>query len=208
MFDFAVTDFKSTLGLVAGIISFSSYIIYIVSILRGKTKPSRISWFTWAGMGLVLALSYDLSGAANTVWIAYFEFLGPLLISLLSIKYGVGGLKDKTDLMAIGGIVLSVVLWIITSNPVVALVTNIVIDLFAFVPTIKKSWYKPEEEEFWTWFVGVFADTTNMFAIERPNFAILIYPIYILLVDVIIVTVLLVRGKKNPFIRRRQGKIF
>ena len=83
MFDFAFIDFKSVLGFSAGIVSFASYVIYIISILRGKTKPSRISWFTWAGMGLVLAVSYDLAGATDTVWVAYFEFIGPFLIAML-----------------------------------------------------------------------------------------------------------------------------
>lgn len=113
MFGIDFGDLKSVLGVVSGVIALSAYIIYVFSIVRGNSKPNRVTWWIWAFMGLVLALSYDFAGADNTIWNAYMEFLGPLLIALLSIKYGEGGLEDKTDLWCVAGAVLSIILWIV-----------------------------------------------------------------------------------------------
>lgn len=189
-------DIKETLGIIAGVIALLAYIVYIISILRGQSKPNRATWWIWAFMGLVLALSYKFSGASNTVWVPYMEFLGPLSIALLSIKYGEGGITSKTDIFCLLGAVTSVILWIVFNSPVIALVTNLAIDSFAIIPTIKKSYLRPEGEDFWAWFGTGFADTLNMFAVERFTFAILLYPIYMLVSDLIIIFILFLK-KKN-----------
>lgn len=189
-------DLKATLGFIAGVIAFVAYVVYVISILRGKTKPNRATWWIWAFMGLILALSYKFSGAENTVWVPYVEFLGPFIIALLSVKYGEGGLEDKTDLLCMFGAIISIILWAIFKNPVIALVTNLAVDSFAVIPTIRKSYLRPETEDFWAWFGTGFADGLNMFAVERFTFAILVYPIYMLLSDLIIILILLFR-KKN-----------
>ena len=88
IFNFDFGDIKVVLGIIAGIIAFLAYIVYLISILRGKTKPNRATWWIWAFMGLVVGLSYHSSGAVNTIWVPYVEFLGPFSIAILSIKYG------------------------------------------------------------------------------------------------------------------------
>lgn len=204
MFEVNFGDIKSVLGVIAGVIAFSACIIYIYSILKGKTKPNRATWWIWAFMGLVLALSYHFSGALNTIWVPYVEFLGPFLIALLSVKYGEGGFRDKTDLICILGAIFSVILWIVFKNPVIALVTNLAIDAFAIVPTIKKSYTRPEGEDFWAWFGTGLADMLNMFAVERFTFAILLYPVYMLVSDLIIISILALKKKRSEifFIRK------
>lgn len=195
MFNFDLGDIKVVLGLIAGVIAFLAYIVYVISIFRDKTKPNRATWWIWAFMGLVVGLSYYASGAENTIWVPFIEFIGPFSIALLSIKYGEGGLENKTDLICLFGAIVSIILWIIFDNPVVALVTNLAVDSFAIVPTIKKSYLRPEGEDFWAWFGTGMADTLNMFAVERFTFAILIYPIYMLVSDLIIILILLLRKK-------------
>ena len=91
--------------------------------------------------------------------------------------------------------VLLGILWIIFNSSVVALITNLIIDSFAIVPTIKKSYLRPEGEDFWAWFGTGFADSLNMFAVEKFIFAILVYPIYMLASDLIIIVILLLKKK-------------
>jgi hypothetical protein len=202
MADFA--SIQTALGFGAGIIALAAYILYIASIFRRESKPSRATWWIWTLMGLVLAISYFYSGASNTIWVPIVEFVGPLSIALLSIKYGEGGLDSKTDLVCLFGALVSVVLWIAFQNPLVALVTNLCIDAFALFPTMKKSYLRPEDENFWAWFGTMSADTLNLFAAERFSFAILVYPIYMLVSDIIIVGILgwRKRGAFGPLLRK------
>ena len=195
IFNFDFGDIKVVLGLVAGVIALLAYVVYIISIFRGKTKPNRATWWIWAFMGLVIGFSYYASGAVNTIWVPFVEFMGPFSVALLSIKYGEGGLNNKTDLICLFGTVFSIILWIIFNNPVVALTTNLVINSFALIPTIKKSYLRPEGEDFWAWFGTGLADSLNMFAVEKFTFAVLVYPIYMLVSDLIIIFILLLKKK-------------
>lgn len=176
---------------------FFAYILYVRSIIRGETKPNKATWWIWAFMGAVVGLSYYFSGAENTIWVPIVEFLGPFLIALLSIRYGEGGFDNKTDIMCFIGALLSIILWIIFKNPVIALVTNLLIDSFALIPTIRKSYLRPEGENFSAWLGTVFADGLNLFAIEKFTFAILIYPIYMFVSDLIILLILFFKKNKN-----------
>lgn len=191
-------DMQRLLGIVAGIISFAAYVVYIRSILRGESRPNRTTWWIWTFMGLVMGLSYYFSGARNTIWSPLVEFIGPLLIALLAIKYGEGGTKDKTDVVCLCGALISIALWVLFDSPLVALVTNILIDAFASIPTIKKSYLRPDGESFWAWFGTGVGDTMNLFASERPTFSILVYPVWMLLQDLVII-VILGRGKIKRF---------
>lgn len=196
-------DIKATLGIIAGIIAFVAYIIYIVSILRNESKPNRVSWFVWSFVGLVSAISYYFSGTHNTIWVPFVEFIGPLIIAILAIKYGEGGLKDKTDLLCLLGAFISIILWIIFDSPVIALIFNLAVDAFALIPTIKKSYKRPEGENFWAWFGTGTADVINLFAIEKFTLGILIYPVYMLVADIIIIGLLIrkFKFKKLKFLK-------
>ncbi|PIR40356.1 MAG: hypothetical protein COV33_00150 [Candidatus Zambryskibacteria bacterium CG10_big_fil_rev_8_21_14_0_10_34_34] len=177
--------FTGTFGIIAGIFSFSAYLFYIVAILKGKTKPSRATWFIWAFIGIILAISYRASGAEDTIWVAVSEAIAPTIIALLTIKYGVGG-TEKIDIIAFIGALISLILWWIFGTPVVALVTNLAIDFFAAIPTIKKSWHKPDEEDRFAWTLTQIGNLSNLFAIDKIIFAVIIYPIYTFIIDGVI----------------------
>lgn len=188
--------FTGILGIVAGIFSFSAYLFYIVAILKGKTKPSRSTWFIWAFIGIVLAISYKASGAEDTIWVAVSEAIAPTIIAILAMKYGTGG-TDKIDIIAFSGAILSLFLWWYFGSPVVALVTNLAIDFFAALPTIKKVWVKPKEEDRLAWSLTQTGNLFNLFAIDIFTFSIIIYPIYTFIIDGVITGLLYRPSLKN-----------
>jgi hypothetical protein len=195
---YSSVDIKQALGIVAGIISFSAYLIYIRSILRGESKPNRVTWWIWSFMGAIFAASYWAVGARNTIWAPIVEFIGPLTIAFLTIKYGEGTRKDRTDVICFFGGIVSIMLWIVFKSPVIALVLSIAVDAFAIVPTVKKSWLRPDGENFWAWFTTGMADAMNVFAVERHTFGITLYPAYMVTMDLLIILILL-RGKIKAF---------
>lgn len=175
----------SILGVIAGIFSFSAYLFYIIAIIKGTTKPSRSTWFIWAFIGIVLAISYRASGAEDTIWVAVSEAIAPTAIALLAIKYGVGG-TDKIDILAFAGSILSLFLWWLSGSPTIALVTNLAIDFFAALPTIKKVWINPREEDRFAWTLTQTGNLFNLFAIDKIIFSVIIYPVYTFIIDGII----------------------
>ncbi len=168
----------ATFGMVAGVISLAAFIPYIISILRGKTKPNRASWWIWTVVGLMLASSYSASGAKDTIWVAISYVIGPFITALLALKFGEGG-WTRFDRACIGCAAMSGALWFIFDSPLLALFINITIDCAGALPTIRKTYKKPEDEDRIAWILFFLGNTLNLFAIEKWNFAIATYPIYL-----------------------------
>jgi hypothetical protein len=195
-------DIKFYLGIIAGIVSLIAYLIYFRSILKGESKPNRVTWWIWTFMGAVLALSYYASGARDTIWSPIVEFIGPFVTALLAIKYGEGGIAEKADILCFAGGVVSIIIWIATGNPIVALTLNLLIDFFAIIPTIKKSYLRPEGESFWAWTGTGLGDFLNLMSVEKFTFAIIIYPAWMLFDDLIIILLVGLRKQKGAKIQR------
>jgi hypothetical protein len=182
-------NYTAQFGIIAGIFSFSAYLFYIVAILKGKTRPSRSTWIIWSFIGIILAISYKESGAEDTVWVAVSEAIAPTIIALLALKYGKGG-TERTDILAFVGSFFSLILWWLFDSALIALVTNLAIDFFAAIPTIKKSYYEPKEEDRFAWVLTQTGNLFNLFAIDKLIFGVIIYPVYTFIIDGIILSLL------------------
>lgn len=181
---------QATLGVLAGFLSFLCFIPYIVTILLGKTRPNRASWWIWAINGSILASSYYVAGASNTLWLIIFSVIAQYIIAILSFKYGKGGWTffDRACLM---GASLSLTLWFGLKSPMSAIVLTLLTDLLGALPTLKKSYYEPETEDMLTWIIYVVASILNVIAIEQWFLAIVLPPIYVLFINTAILVMLL-----------------
>ncbi len=180
-------------GLIAGVISFLAYLVYIISILKGKTRPNRATWWILTFVGTVTGLSYYFSGATETIWVAIADVFGILIIAILSIKYGEGG-KNKLDITCFFVSIFSLVIWYLSGSPVVALIMNLLMDFVGNIPTIKKSYLDPKGESGLSWSLTSLGNIINFGAITSMSFGVLIYPIYMTVVSCLI-TILLYRNK-------------
>ena len=165
------------IGIVAGVLALSAIIPYTISIFRRKTVPNRATWFIWALCGGLIAGSYDAVGATDSRWVPWAYAVGPFLVFLLSIRYGEGGwtLSDK---VCLAGVLLSVAIWVGFKTPLVVLLMNLFMDFMGLIPTLRKSWCKPETEDRLAWTISVVANTINLFAVEEWTFAIATFPVY------------------------------
>ena len=167
-------------GILAGVLSIFDFFIYSISILKNKTRPSRVTWLILTIVGVIIFSSYYALGARETIWVALGYTLGPFIIFLLSIKYGEGG-WTRFDRFCLLGALISIVLWWKTGSAFIALIINIIIDFFGILPTIKKSYLNPKSEDSFPWLITFITCIVNIFAIESWRFDIWVYPIYLLL---------------------------
>lgn len=186
-----------TIGIVAGFLSLLGFVPYLVTIWQGKTRPNRATWWIWAIVGLILCTSYYSSGAVETIWVPVGCAIGHFIIAILALKYGEGG-WNRFDRACFLGASISLLLWWRFSSPLIALVINIVIDFLGALPTIKKSYYKPETEDLLTWMIFLSAHTLNLFAIKEWSFLLSCYPLYLFCIVATIVVLLLYRKIRVP----------
>lgn len=173
---------KAILGNAATVITIVAYIPYILSILKGKTKPSKVTWFVISVIGLVNFLFYREIGADNTLGIALVNVFGPFIILMLCIIRD-GFSNNKGDLKYLIISAVAIILWATTGLPGPALAFNLVADFAGFFPTIKKSFLFPRTEDLLTWFLFFIGGVVAMLSLEEFTFGLIIYPLYIIIAE-------------------------
>ena len=189
------------IGVIAGILAIGGYIPYIYSIFAGKTRPNRATWFIWTIVGGLLAFSYMAEGDQNSIWLPLGYFLGPLMVAILSLRYGYAE-WTRLDTFCIVAAAISIVPWILSDNATMTLLINLAIDSTGAIPTLVKTYREPETEDFTAWMIFFIANTLQLFAISMWNLAAL-YPVYLFLLAGSIV-VFICKGKltnKKPAMR-------
>ena len=176
------------LGILAGVLDFVTNGIYIRSIVQGRTKPDRVTWWVLGLVSAMITISYYASGARETIWLPVAYTIGFLIIGALSLKYGEGPFRlNLLDRVAVAGALISGFVWWLVRSPVPALFMNMLTEFVGLAPTINKAYRRPWTEDSAAWILGTLASFLNVLAIREWTFAISAYPIYVFLTDAVIV---------------------
>ena len=187
-------------GLCAGLLSMAAFIPYLRSMFQGKTRPNRATWWIWTVVGILIALSYHSSGAGHTIWVPVSYVLGPFITAIFSLKYGEGG-ASLLDKCCFTGTAMSVLLWLWLKSPFSTLFINLIIDFLGALPTIQKSYRRPEQENLLAWILFACANTLNLFVLKKMAVSHLIYTGYMVFCSYLILGLLLRRFWPSKVIR-------
>ncbi|MCE9619067.1 MAG: phosphatidylglycerol lysyltransferase domain-containing protein [Planctomycetes bacterium] len=194
--------YHSAFGIAAGLLSFVAYPIYIADILKGNTKPSKVTWWVLSILNGAIAVSYYAAGGREAIWIPISYCVGFLSVALLSLKYGAHS-KSGLDFICLGGAILSIGLWLVLKSPNIALTLLILTDFLGLVPTICKVYREPRTENRLSWIIAAVAGVLNLFAISEWTTVVVAYPLYVAILNLLI-TLLIIRPQtasvSNPSI--------
>ena len=183
--------------MIAGIFSLFGYAFYWKAILKGDTKPSKTTWWILSLLALTLYFSAKENGASETLWLARGQVAGSLVTAFLALKYGERKRERGEGFCILGSVVALTSLWFVQAHAL-ALVLTLLTETFAIGLTVQKSWRNPENEDQTAWTVTQIADGLNLFAISSLHFGDIAYPIWLFVLDgVVLLTLLLPRGRKE-----------
>lgn len=196
-------------GKTAGILSFISVVIYIISIFRGVTKPNKVTWWIMTFVGGMILTGYFIEMKPEnraTIWIPITYVVNPLIIALLSLKYGEKSDKKsfEIDMLCFKISVSSIILWgvliylKIDGVTLIVLIVNLFSDFVGLYPTIVKSRLRPETEDGPAWMLATVAAAINAFAISKWAFSESVYQIYIITLNGYITYLIFRKQKNNP----------
>jgi hypothetical protein len=176
-------DLPYIIGIIAGIFLIGGYIPYIKDVLSGSTKPNRASWIIWSLSTAVILIGVKETGTNEAIWVPIADAVGCFVIFLLAIWKGVGG-WSVTDKVAFAICLISLFIWWVTGNPLIALITNLCIYVSGYIPTIKKSIRHPKSESLTAWslfLIGVILNLVTVIIGTDTGFAVWLYPIVLVL---------------------------
>ncbi len=183
------------LGILGAVIAGISGIYYIYTILKGYTKPHRVTWFGWSLATILGAWAAFSAGAGGGALVPATYAVVLSIIFLLSLvpKYGKPG-GDRMDYVIAAVATGGILLWQVADLPIAAATTIAILsDMWFSWLTVRESWRQPETEAIGPWLAGSLACALGVAALDSFAYAAAAFPVYILLVNLAIVSVLAVR---------------
>lgn len=176
--------------IISSILVFLSYAIYGWSIIKGLTKPHRTTRFVLLTITILGAASLYAQQDRVSFWLIAICAASSLIIFLLSFKYGMGG-WGKVDIMALVIALIGIVVWRLTDNPVLGLYASVLADFSGMIPALIKTWRLPHTEYYLSYVFDIFAGTFTLLAIQNWQLGIYLYPLYIVLINLIMLGLIL-----------------
>ena len=172
---FAVTSLAISLG---------ANIPYALDILKGKTRPERIAWLLWTILGGTYYLSSLIDEGAT--FLTFGEVVGPVIIFILSLKYGVGG-KSRFDIVSLVIASIAFVLLFVLEGVLVSLLIALFIDSIGMVLTIRKLRLDPTSESRLFWALGIVSGSFGLLSLESYSLTAILFPAYLAIASALIV---------------------
>ncbi len=185
---------KDALGILAVIIGFIGYVPYFQTIFSGKTKPHAFTWLVWGTLTAIATAGQVAGGGGAGAWVTGFTALISFTIFGLALARGV---KDfpLSDWLCLAGCFLAAVLWAVTNDPLTAVILITIIDAVAFIPTIRKSYYKPDSEPAFTYAMSGLKFFIGILALQQLSLVTVLYPASLVLANGGFVLMLWVRKR-------------
>jgi hypothetical protein len=181
---------------VAAFASLLAAFAYIYSMFRGQTKPNRVTWFMWSVAPLIATAAAISNGVGWAVVPVFMAGFSPFLIFAASFFSKEAYWKSSSFDYLCGLLsALAIALWLVTENPVLAIVFSIVSDALAAVPTLIKAWHSPQTESAWPFIVGAFSAATSFLAAATWAFSELAFPTYLIVMNFLLSVVVCTRKR-------------
>jgi hypothetical protein len=187
---------RDFLPIAAAILALLAPIVYIRAILKGQAKPHRTTRFVLFTISALTVASLLAGKDHTSIWFAFATCIQGAAVFGLSIKYGLGG-GSKSDIICLLIALFGVVLWQVTDQPILGLCASITADFVGGIPMFLKTWRRPETEV-WTYYAfDVVGSILILAATTVWSFEKLVYPLYILFVNSLVVALVVLPRKKS-----------
>lgn len=185
-------DYKFWLASIAVILALYAYIPYLIGIFKGKTKPHLFTWVIWTIVTFIAVIIQIIEGGGMGTWPTLAAAVTCLMITILALKYGSKDIK-KIDYIFLIASLSAIPLWVITNNPTYSALLVTFIEIIAAIPTIRKSWNRPEEEVTSTYGINTVRYFLSIVALASFSIATVAYPMGMVFMNGLIFIVLIVR---------------
>lgn len=171
------------------------YWIYIWSIINRKTKPHLFSWIVFLLIGIVSFIIQYNAGAGSGSWWTLWTTIASGIVFLLAFKYGSLDIT-KSDIFALIMWILSIGVYIYLDDPYLSTIIIMFILVFAFYPTIRKTYNNPYEEKMLIYMFSVLRSIIWILATVEISFLTIGIPLFIIVLNWGFVLWIFLRKKK------------
>lgn len=176
--------FPEQIGYITIIIGLIGTVFYIKDMIKGETKPNKVTWFIWSLAPMIGAFLQFKSGGGLSAIPIFMAGFASLLVFLFSLFYKNSYWRISALDIICGVLSLTaLVFWVVTKNFAISILFAILGDGLAYVPTLIKSWKFPETETSTIYFLGIVNYILGLLIIKDWHFSVYIFSIYLIIMN-------------------------
>lgn len=165
---------KEVFAVVATILATIGNTSYLKDVWRGRVQPHPYTWFVWSIVSMTTFFGGLAKGAGIGALPTGVAEGFTVIIFLFSLKYlfqGKAGHIRMIDNYFLAICLLGLIPWAITKDPTISVVIVVLIDIVAFIPTLRKTWAHPRSEQPLLYEMNVARHILTLFSLQSYNIA-------------------------------------
>lgn len=190
---------KETFAICATILAIIGNTSYLRDVFKEKIQPHPYTWFVWSIVSMTTFFGGLAKGAGIGALPTGVAEGFTVIIFLFSLKYlflGKLGHIRMIDNYFLGICLLGLIPWFLTKDPTISVVIVVIIDIIAFIPTLRKTWIHPQTEKPLLYEMNVARHVLTLFSIQSYNIATMFHSISMICTNTMM-TLFIKRGSKK-----------
>jgi hypothetical protein len=185
---------KETIAFIAAIIAFIGNVPYLWDVIKKRIQPHPYTWLVWMIVSGVTFFGGLSRGAGIGALPTGVSEIFTVIIFFFSLQYGFSQIT-KTDTYFLIVALAGLIPWAITKDPTISVIIVVLIDLVAFIPTLRKTWLFPKTENPILYSTNSLRHLLTLFSLEAYNVATMLHSLVMILVN-FAMTLIIIRDKK------------
>lgn len=173
---------KEILAILGGVIAIVGNIPYLIDVFKHRVQPHPYTWLVWTLVSGVTFFGQIAGGAGVGAIPTGCAEVFTLIIFLFSLKYGFKSIR-KIDTYFLIFALLGIIPWLLTKDPTISVIIVVLIDLIAFIPTLRKTWAEPKTETPVLYSMNVVRHILTLFSLQAYNIATMLHSIAMIVVN-------------------------
>ena len=179
-------ELKATLGLLAAGVALINYLPYLIGVIKQTLHPHAFSWIIFTVITATVGLAQLSEGAGAGSWATGATAVTTFLIAGFAVRNG-GCRITRFDIISLLGALVAIPVWIISDNPLLAIIILTGIEALGFLPTYRKAWKYPFDESQLAFSLTITKYSLALGAMQAYTIATVLFPAALILFSVLLI---------------------
>ncbi|MBI5139685.1 hypothetical protein HZA26_03710 [Candidatus Nomurabacteria bacterium] len=155
---------------------------YLRDVLKRKVEPHPYTWLVWSIVSLIMFFGQLVKGAGVGAIPTGASEIFTIIIFIFSLRYGFKNIVRRDTYFLIIAL-LGLIPWVLTKDPTISVVIVVMIDLVAFIPTLRKTWIYPNSETPLLYSMNVLRHILTLLSLQNYNIATTLHSIAMIITN-------------------------
>ncbi|MAZ30333.1 hypothetical protein CL655_03555 [bacterium] len=187
-------DLKTLLGIVAALVAVVNYLPYLIGVIRQTLHPHAFSWIIWTVMTSIVFFAQLTDGAGTGAWATGATAITLFLVACFAVRNG-GYRITRSDKLSFTGALAAIPVWVITSDPLWAVVILTTIEVLGFFPTYRKAFSHPFDESVLAFSLTIVKYALALGAMQNYTLTTTLFPIALIVLSTLLIIELVWRKR-------------